>query len=594
MSRRPLRRPPAASVPIVALVCLLAGAGSTATQAAAPTAAQAPSDPSPAAAAESRIRFRETADAWGVSFRHHHGGSGRRYMVETVVGGVVIFDYDGDGDPDLFFVDGGALPGYEGEPPRSRLFRNDAGASGDSGERRFVDVTDRSGIEVLHYGSGATAGDVDGDGDLDLYVTELGADQLFENRGDGTFVDRTAASGLGAEHWTTSATFFDADLDGDLDLYVAGYVDFRVESHRPCRDAAAGMESYCHPEAYPGLPDRFYRNDGQGGFTDATEAAGLAGPRFAGLGVVAGDLDGDRLPEVYVANDADPNLLFVNRGVGEDGMVRFEDVSILSGTAYGEGGKAEGGMGVELADADGDGRPELFVTNFEIETNAFYRNLGAGLFHDARFASGLATGSLTSLAFGTVFGDFDHDGDPDLAIANGHILDNAAEINRTSAYAQRNQLYENVTPPGAPARFVEREGTGLDEVRVSRGLAHGDLDLDGDLDLVVVNSNDRTDAYENVSEAAGGWLTVALRGGEGGERRGVGARLELATGSGETARVQTKEVRTASSYLSQNDLPVHFGVPAGEGPAQLTVRWPDGTVQVFEGVEPGARITVAR
>ena len=587
MSRRPRLRLDTAPALIAALVCLLAGGGPTAAQA----AAQAPPDASSAEVAASRILFRESADAWGISFRHHHGGSGARYMVETVVGGVVIFDYDGDGDPDLFFVDGGALPGYQGEPPRSRLFRNDATAAGAPGERRFVDVTDASGIEVLHYGSGATAGDVDGDGDLDLYVTELGADQLFENRGDGTFADATADAGLGVEHWTSSATFFDADLDGDLDLYAAGYVDFRVEGHRPCRDAAAGIESYCHPEAYPGLPDRFYVNDGDGTFTDATAAAGLEGPRLAGLGVVAGDLDGDRLPEIYVANDADPNLLFANRGVGADGVVRFEDVSLLSGTAYGEGGKSEGGMGVEMADVDGDGRPELFVTNFEIETNALYRNLGAGLFHDARFASGLASGSLTSLAFGTVFGDFDHDGDPDLAIANGHILDNAARINPKSAYAQRNQLYENVTPPGAPARFVEREGTGLDEVRVSRGLAHGDLDLDGDLDLVVVNSNDRADVYENVSEAVGGWLTVALR---NGENRGVGARLELATGSGETARVQTKEVRTASSYLSQNDLPVHFGVPAGEGSARLTVRWPDGTVQVFEGVEPGRRVVIDR
>ncbi|HEX6201089.1 MAG TPA: CRTAC1 family protein, partial [Thermoanaerobaculia bacterium] len=421
------------------------------------------------------------------------------------------------------------------------------------------------------------------------------------NLGDGTFRDATAGSGLGAPHWTTSATLFDADRDGDLDLYAAGYVDFQVANHRPCRDPAPGgepIESYCHPEAYEGLPDLFYRNEGDGTFTDATEAAGFAGPRLAGLGVVAGDLDGDGYPEVYVANDADPNLLFANRGVGEDGQVRFEDVSLLSGTAYGQGGKAEGGMGVEMADADGDGRPDLFVTNFEIETNAFYRNLGAGLFNDARFASGIAAGSLPSLAFGTVFGDFDLDGDPDLAIANGHILDNAAEINPRSTYAQRNQVYENVTPGapgGAQPRFEERTDTGLDEVRVSRGLAHGDLDLDGDLDLVVVNSNDRADAYENVSEAAGGWLTVALRGGEGGgggETHGVGARLELETGEGETARRQVKEVRTASSYLSQNDLPVHFGLPAGAETARLTVRRPDGTVQVLEGVEPGARLVV--
>ncbi|HUP42511.1 MAG TPA: VCBS repeat-containing protein, partial [Thermoanaerobaculia bacterium] len=438
--------------------------------------AAAPLAPGRASAeALSALRFRDAAERWGLVFRHHHGGSGERYMVETMVGGVVIFDYDGDGDPDVFFVDGGPLPGYEGEEPRSRLFRNDSG--------RFVDVTDDSGIEVAAYGSGAVAGDADGDGDLDLYVTAFGPDQLFRNQGDGTFTDATAEAGLGDGAWSVGATFFDPDRDGDLDLYVVRYVDFTLAGHKFCGDAARGLQGYCHPEAYPGLPDRFYRNRGRSSerpwFEDATEAAGLAGPRYAGLGVVAGDLDGDAWPDLYVANDKHPNLLFRNRGDGT-----FEDHSLLSGTSHGERGEAEAGMGVDLGDVDGDGRLDLVVTNFEVETNALYRNLGGGLFTDARFPSGVAAGSLTMLAFGVALVDFDHDGDLDLVVANGHILDNAPAFSPRSRYAQPNQLYENLG-----GRFREVAGAGLDAVRVSRGLATGDFDGDGDRDLVIVASN---------------------------------------------------------------------------------------------------------
>ncbi len=558
--------------------------------------------PAVAAAEEPRpspIRFREVSGSWGLDFRHHHGGSGERYMVETVVGGVVLFDYDGDGDEDVFFVDGGALPDYEGEEPRSRLFRNDGPAAGTSGPPRFVDVTEGSGIRVTGYGAGAVAGDYDGDADPDLYVTAFGANQLFRNDGDGTFTDVTAETGTGEASWSASATFFDPDRDGDLDLYVTNYVGFTLENHKVCTDR--GVAGYCQPDAYPGARDRFYENRGpdEDGvtFVDSTERAGFGGTDHAGLGVVAGDLDGDGWPDVYVANDADPNFLFRNRGAAPEGApdgAAFEDLSLLSGTAYDDRGRAEGGMGVALGDVDDDGALDIVVTNFEVESNALYKNAGSGLFVDWRFAAGIADPSLPMLGFGVALADLDLDGDLDLAVANGHILDNAAEIDPRSRFAQPNQVLENL----GGGRFRELSGTGFEEpVRVSRGLAAGDLDGDGDLDLVVVNSNQRADAYENLADEAPGsaprgWLEVGLRG-SGGNRFGVGARLELEP-AGEAGSPQVREVRTGTSYLSQDALTVHFGL-GDAASAKLTVRWPeDGKVMVYEGLRARRRVVIVR
>jgi hypothetical protein len=521
----------------------------------------------PAQAVEG-LWFEEVSARWGLAFRHHHGGSGRRYMVETVVGGVALFDYDGDGDVDVLFVDGGPLPGYAGEAPRSRLYRNEGGG-------RFADVTDASGIVVAGYGAGATAGDVDGDGDLDLYVTAFGRDQLLRNQGDGTFADVTAAAGLGEAAWGASAAFADLDRDADLDLYVANYVDYAVERHQPCH--ILGYEVYCNPQAYPGAPDVYYRNRGDGTFEDATAASGLAeatpGP---GLGVVASDLDDDGWPDLYVANDSTANYLYLNR------HGRFEEVALLAGVAYGDLGRPEAGMGVACGDVDGDGRFDLVVTNFELETNALYRNLGGGLFADARFAANIAESSFLVLAFGVDLADFDQDGDLDLAIANGHIHDNAAEIPPGGRYAQPNQLLENLG-----GRFQEVASSGLDVVRVSRGLATGDLDGDGDLDLAIVDSNDLAEVYANrAADGGGGFLLVDLAS-PGGNRFGVGARLTLEA-AGRTAH---REVRTAGSYLSQNALTAHFGLGAAER-ARLDVAWPDGRRQRLLDVPADRRLQV--
>ncbi|MFW6175695.1 MAG: CRTAC1 family protein, partial [Acidobacteriota bacterium] len=521
------------------------------------------------------------SDAWGLEFRHHHGGSGELYMVETMGSGVAVFDYDGDGDQDVFFVDSGELPGYEGEEPGSVLFRNDGG--------RFVDVTERAGLRVDSYGMGATAGDADGDGDLDLYVTAFGPNRLFVNRGDGTFEDVTERAGVGDPRVGASAAFADVDRDGDLDLYVTNYVDFSLENNPTCGNESRGIRTYCHPDAFDGVPDVFYRNAGSGPggprFEDATADAGFGGADGKGLGVLFSDLDQDGWPDLYVANDMTPNFLFRNRGRDpETGRVTFEDVALLSGTALSDRGDPEASMGLDLGDLDGDGGPELIATHMDDQTNALYGASAPFLFADRRWVSKLAEPSVGKVGFGVAFADFDHDRDLDVAVANGHIIHNIERFKDSTTYAQRNQVFENV----GRGRFREVTGSGMDAVRVSRGLAVGDLDGDGDLDVAVNNSNDRAEVYENLS-GAGRWLQVDLAAPEG-NRFGIGARVTLEAGGS----AQWREVRTASSYLSQNALTVHFGLGDAEVVENLRVRWPDGAVQVVRGLPADRRVRVHR
>jgi hypothetical protein len=528
-----------------------------------------------ASPASAELRFREVSAAWGLSFRHHQGGSGQFYMPETMGSGVAVFDYDGDGDPDVFFVDSGAMPGYQGETPRSVLFRNE-------GAGRFVDVTARSGIRVTGYGMGAAAGDVDGDGDPDLYITAFGPDQLFRNNGDGTFTDVTAKAGLGVLSrplWSTAAAFADTDGDGDLDLYVADYVDFSFENNPVCCNQKLGLRSYCHPEVFHGLPDRFYRNRGDGTFEDATATAGFPADTGNGLGAIFGDFDKDGDQDLYVSNDMNPSFLYENRGNGT-----FQEIGLLSGTALSDQGQPEAGMGVDAGDVDGNGFPDLVKTHLDLQTNALYLNQGSMVFTDGSYISKLAESSLYLVGFGALFADLDQDGDLDHAVANGHIIHNAELFGTGTTYKQRNQVFEN-TGRGV---FREVKDAGLDVIRSSRGLAAGDLDLDGDLDLVISNSNDLSEVYENVTAPAGGWLQVDLAG-RGKNTAAIGARLELEAGG----RKQLREARTSSSYLSQNALTLHFGLGAAEKADRLTVRWPDGRVQVLPDLGKNRRIVVA-
>ena len=543
------------------------------------------------------LRFVDAADAWGIDFRHRHGGQGEFYMIETVGSGVVAFDYDGDGDDDLLFVDSGEPAPHGGTPGRTTLLRNDLGPDGP----RFVDATEASGILLDGYGMGAVTGDVDGDGDPDVYLTAFGPNRLWLNLGDGAFSPAPGDGGAADPSWSASAAFGDVDLDGDLDLYVTNYVDFSYDNNVLCGQPERGVRSYCHPDVYNPLADRFYRNDSRETdpplFVDATGELGFGDARGAGLGVVITDFDDDRRPDIYVANDMDPNLYFVNRSTSEG--LRFEDDALLAGTALSDRGEPEAGMGIAVGDTDGNGFEDLIVTHLDRQTNALYANQGDRLFLEQRFVAGIAEPSMPWVGFGADLADFDLDGDLDLAVANGHVIHNISEHEGFGAatYAQPNQVFENLG-----GRFAEVESSGVSAVRVSRGLATADFDLDGDLDLVVSNCNDRAEAYRNESSRHGAALQVDLFDRGSPNRRAIGAVIEVRS----TAGNQRREVRAGSSYLSQNSLTQTFGVPASgaasgdreaESPTdsvEIRIHWPRQGGIRLPGLPPGHRVRIVR
>ncbi len=488
--------------------------------------------------------FTDVSRQAGLDFTHDAGMTDERHLPETMGAGAVLADLDADGDLDLYLVQSGPVPvqGTRTAPATNRLYLND-------GSGRFEEATARSGAAAHDgYGMGVVAGDVDADGDLDLFVTNWGPDVLLLNDGRAAF-EAADAPNLADPRWTTGATFFDADGDDDLDLFVTGYVHF--DPHDPiwCGEREPGYRSYCHPDTYDGIPDRFYRNDGRGVFSEATAAAGLATPPDApgkGLGVIAGDFDGDGSLDLYVANDSVANRLWINRGDGT-----FEDGTLLSGTGVNGRGMTEAGMGLATGDVDGDGDIDLFVTNFDDESNTLYRNEGGGLFSDGTVAAGLEAPSRRPVGFGTVLFDADADGDLDLAVANGHIIHNVELYDDGKTHAQVAQFFVN-DGGGVFAEATAAAGDLSARPVVGRGLYAGDLDGDGDPDLLLTECNGPARLLRNDGPPGG-------RAGESLHLDGLpaGTRVVATTTGG---RRLVREAGTQVSYLGGSSSGVILGL----------------------------------
>ena len=517
------------------------------------------------------VTFTDITRQSGVNAHHINGASAQKHIVETMGSGAVFLDVDADGWLDLFLVDGGSLadPALASRA-RHRLFRN-------KGSGQFEDVTGTSGLRHREYGMGACAADYDNDDRVDLYVTNFGPNVLYHSDGHGTFSDVTQTAGVGSSLLGASCAFADVDNDGDVDLFVANYVD--PDDSKICGDARA--RAYCRPDVYQGVSSTLYRNNADGTFTDVTKAAGLDRADGKALGVVFADYDGDGRVDLFVANDLTRNFLYHNEGKGV-----FREVGLPAGVAVASDGRVRAGMGTDFGDYDGDGLFDLVVTNFESETHSLFRNLGGGLFADATFESGIGPATLPFLGFGVAFFDYDNDADLDLAIANGHVLDNAGLFRSTSRYAQRKLLLRN-EGNGRFAEVGRQSGPGFAMEKVSRALVAGDIDNDGDLDLLVSNNGQPPDLLRNETSGSGNSLRVRLRGRQS-NRDAIGALVTATLGK----RRLVREVRAGSSYLGQNDVRVHLGLGAATIVDRLDVRWPSGRVETLKAIAAQQDVTL--
>ncbi|MDA1190660.1 MAG: CRTAC1 family protein [Candidatus Poribacteria bacterium] len=514
---------------------------------------------------KSDVRFTDATDNAGIRFTPTDGRSGQKFYLETLGAGAAWFDYDRDGNLDIYFVNGADLPGMKSDtPPTNALYRN-------NGDGTFTDVTAQAGVGDTGYGFSCAVADFDNDGWQDLYVANYGANVLYRNNGDGTFTDITAQSGVGDTRWAAAAAFADPDRDGDLDLFVANYVEFNTDENPEC--LRLGVRMHCSPDVFQGQPNVYYRNNGDGTFTDITHESGLYSLAGKGMGVIWCDYDNDGDPDLYVANDRTANMLWRNNGSGA-----FEEVALMSGVALDEMGRVQSSMAVVAGDVDNDGAFDFALTNFEDEPNNLYRNVGGGFFADETYSSGLGEKSLPYLAWGAEFGDFDQDGYLDFLVVNGHIDENIRDAKPNSSYDQSNQLFLN-RGDETFSDVSNQVGDDFAAPRSSRGIALGDYDNDGDLDLLITNSNQPAQLLRNDSERVGNWLIVALEG-VADNRDAVGARVRVEVGG----KSQIREVKSGGSYPSHSDMRLHFGVGAAETVDLVEVRWLDGTAQRIESV----------
>ena len=515
--------------------------------------------------AQNAAQFLDVTAKVGIVFKHVNGASDRKFYLETMGSGAAFLDYDNDGDLDLYIVNGAPLPGFEtASPPANTLYRN-------NGDGTFTDVTAAAGVGDTSYGMGCVAADYDNDGDSDLYITNFGTNLLYQNNGDGRFTDATAHAGVGnGQKWSASCAFVDYDHDGNLDLYVVNYLDYDITKDRDWYDSR-GRRIYSNPQAYSGISDTLYRNNGDGTFTDVTKQAGVYNDKGKGLGVTCGDYDNDGRIDIYVANDTTPNFLYRNVGDG-----RFVDIGPFAGAAYNEHGVAEGGMGVDFGDYNNDGALDIFVTNFSNETNTLYHNTADGALIDFTNIAGLGEASFLKLAFGTKFFDADNDGTLDIFVANGHLYPTESDA---LEYAQTDQLFIN-TGEGTFVDASEQSGRYFSTKRVGRGVSLGDYDNDGDTDIFVVNLNQEGVLLRNEGGKEHNWLMIKTVGVKS-NRDGIGARVEVVTRS----HSQMKEVQAGSSYLSGHDLRLLFGLGTETKIESIKITWPSGVEQILENAE---------
>ena len=531
-------------------------------------------------AADTTIKLTDVAAQAGVALLNLAGGPSKDYIVDANGNGAAWLDYDNDGNLDLLIVNGSTREHImQGGDPIVALYRND-------GKGHFKDVTASSGLARRGWGMGACVADYDNDGFPDVYVTAFGPNVLFHNNGNGTFTDVTRLARVGDTRWSTGCAFGDYNRDGFVDLYAANYLAFdeakiSKRGELPnCRFMA--VDVFCGPKRLTGEPDVLYRNNGNGTFTDVTQAAGVKDPGYYGFGVLFSDLDNDGWPDIYVANDSTPNLLFHNNGNGT-----FSEQGLITGAALSGDGREQAGMGVDAGDYNGDGFLDLVVTNFSHDYTTLYENSALGLFTDVAYSSGLAVGAGRYMGWGIGFVDIDNNGLLDLFVANGHIYPEVDRHGLGTTYLERKQLFQNM----GNKRFrdiTDQVGGGLLLEKSSRGAAFGDYDNDGDIDVVVINLDDRPTLLRNDTVGGNHWVTIQLAGTKS-NRDGIGARVQIDAGGSR----QTTEVRSGGSYLSHNDRRAHFGLGTADRVERLQIRWPGGLVETVTGL-PVDRFYTAR
>ena len=507
----------------------------------------------------------------GIKF-FHSSSADKKYIVESMSGGVALIDYDRDGWPDIYFTNAPTVEmARAGQKARCALFHN-------NGNGTFTDVTDKAGVGEAGWAMGACVGDYNNDGWPDLYVTAIGSNLLFRNNGDGTFTNVTRQAMVGDPRWSTGCAFGDYDGDGWVDLLVANYVDVHLDDLPKFGEGPScqyrGLAVQCGPKGLKGAGDALYHNNGDGTFTEVSKAAGISDPNgYYGMGVVWTDLNEDGRPDAFVANDTTPNYLYRNEGRG-----RFTEIAFGAGVAVNENGSPQACMGIALGDYLHAGRLSLFVTNFSEEYNTLYRNEGKLTFTDVSYASGTAASSLPYVGWGTGFFDLDNDGWLDLLVVNGHVYPQVDTVDIGTKYRQPKLLYVNQRN-GTFREASLDVGVALSVPRVSRGAAFGDLDNDGDIDIVVGDLDGPPMILRNDGGNRNNWITLELSGVRS-NRLALGARVKVVTGD----LVQVDEVRSGGSYLSQNDLRLHFGIGKAERVDRVEIRWPSGKTEVLQGL----------